>query len=232
MASNSIFIALTGPGIEQTESVCKIADGYECWNLKKFDLDGFTASIQKRIPPANEAVLGNYKLAAGTQPQLHTISDEQYGTAAWGLLLPNDIPEAILDAFAENVFLLNIYSPNFLYPCFHVSDLGIWRHDYGKRSAIYFNAQRQVARFRREEFVRYHGALKSEARYGCWNGDRAKQWDTEDWRLLVASILYLRLQDYENSKEFITWPRESADMATILETLFTAGTEDNSEVGY
>ena len=232
MASKSIFIAFTGPGIDQAEPVCKIADGYECWNLKTFDLDGFIASVQSRIPPVNENVLGNYKLAPGAPQDPFAITDGQYGAAAWGLLLPHDIPEVIVDGYGETLFLLNLYSPRFLYPCFYVTDLGIWRRDYGKRREIYFHAQQQSARFRREEFVKYHQMLKSEAGYGSWNAYRMKCWSTEDWRLLLASILYVGLQDCENSKEFITWPREAADMATILETLFTAGTDDNSEVGY
>ena len=104
--------------------------------------------------------------------------------------------------------------------------------DYKKDKMLYFHGQRQAARFRREEFVRYHQALISEAGYGSSNALRMSKWSKEDWRLYVASLLYVGLQEYENAKEFVTWPRESADMATILEALFTAGTDDNSEVGY
>lgn len=57
MASKSIFIAFIGSGIDQGEGISNIADGYECWNLKKFDLDGFISAIQNRIPPINTNVL-------------------------------------------------------------------------------------------------------------------------------------------------------------------------------
>jgi hypothetical protein len=57
-------------------------------------------------------------------------------------------------------------------------------------------------------------------------------WTREEWRLFVACSLFTELKNYENSKYPITWQRESADMATILEALFTAGTGDNTEVGH
>lgn len=57
-------------------------------------------------------------------------------------------------------------------------------------------------------------------------------WNEEDWRLFVACLLFTELKTYENSKYTFTWQRESADMATILEALFTAGSGDQSEVGY
>lgn len=45
-------------------------------------------------------------------------------------------------------------------------------------------------------------------------------------------MLYSGLKDYDNSKDFFGWQRESADMAAILESLFTAGDTHNEEVGY
>jgi len=163
---------------------------------------------------------------------MFAISDEQYRACSWGLLLPGDVPGAVLDSYSENLFLLNLYSPHFLYPCFYATELGIRRRDHKKASIRYFHSQLQAPRFNREHFVRYHRALIGESGCGAWNPYRTAEWKTEEWRLAVACLLYIGLQEYENSKEFVTWPRESADMATILETLFTAGTDDNSEIGY
>jgi len=58
------------------------------------------------------------------------------------------------------------------------------------------------------------------------------KWDSEDMRLFVACLLFKGLRKSEHSKDVFTWQRESADMATILEALFTAGTGDNAEVSY
>ena len=68
--------------------------------------------------------------------------------------------------------------------------------------------------------------------YSSWNALRMASWKKEDWRLFVACFLYSGLKEYENSKYPIIWQRESADMATLLEALFTAGSDDTSEVGY
>jgi hypothetical protein len=113
-----------------------------------------------------------------------------------------------------------------------VTDLGIWLSEHKKQEMLYFHGQNQATRFKREAFVRYHQALVGAAGYGSSNLLRMGEWSKEDWRLYVASLLYVGLQEYENIKEFVTWPREAADMATILEALFTAGTDDNTEVGY
>lgn len=137
-----------------------------------------------------------------------------------------------MDGYPEHLFLLNLYSPQFLYPIFYATEMGLWRPDHKKQTVLYSRHQQQSARFKREEFARYHQALIAESGYGSWNAYRMTKWDKEGWRLYGACLLYVGLQEYENSKQFVTWPRESADMATILEALFTAGTDDNTEVGY
>ena len=98
MASKSIFIAFTGPEIDQTEPVCKVEDGYECWNVKKFHLDGFIAAMQGCIPPVNDDVAQrNYKHESGTPQDFMSVSDKQYGAASWGLLLPSDVPDSVVN---------------------------------------------------------------------------------------------------------------------------------------
>ncbi len=65
--SKDIFIAFTGPKIEQLTSIHEMSTGYECWNLAAFKMDEFLRSVQERIPPINENVLKNYaRKAAGT----------------------------------------------------------------------------------------------------------------------------------------------------------------------
>ena len=58
------------------------------------------------------------------------------------------------------------------------------------------------------------------------------KWSEEDWRLFMASNFYEWLEKYERGKTIFTWQRESADMATFLETLFTAGDSQNEEITY
>ena len=233
MATKSIFIAFTGPKIEQTDAVYKMADGYECWNLAKFDLDVFVSAIQGPIPPVNENVLKNYKREPGEPDDSYGITNEQYQkTCSWGLLLPADVPGALVNGYAEILFLLNLYSPHFLHPVFYGSDLGISRASQPKNALLYFAQQNQAPIFKQAKFVRFYEALLSESVYASWQADRMAHWNKEDWRLFVACLLFSELKAYENSKYVFTWQRESADMATILEALFTAGGNEQTEVGY
>ena len=228
----SLFIAFTGPKIDQEHATRKIADGYECWDLTKLQLEDFVSAIQSCIPPINANVLKNYKREPNDVAEPFGINEEQYKRSSWGLLLPDCVPDAIVHSYPEVLFLLNLYSPHFLYPVYSVSSFGIFRPDHHKDHRFYFHDQNQADRFRRMVFVKFYEALISESVYGLWQAERMAHWDKEDWRLFVACLLFSELKTYENSKYPFTWQRESADMATILEALFTAGTGDNTEVGY
>ena len=61
--TKTIFLAFTGNPITQKDKVLAIKDGYECWDLKQFTLDEFVEKIQQKIPPINDTVKRNYKLA-------------------------------------------------------------------------------------------------------------------------------------------------------------------------
>ncbi len=230
--TKNIFIAFTGPEMVQESSTHQIAPGYECWNLAKFQLEDFVSAIQGRIPPVNANVLKNYKREPGDVTEPFGISDEHYKKSSWGLLLPDRVPGAFGNGYAEILFLLNLHSPHFLYPVFHVSDFGIFRPDHRKDYRLYFHDQNQANRFKRKEFVEFYEMLISESVYASWQADRMARWNEEDWRLFVACLLFNELKTYEDSKYAFTWQRESADMATILEALFTAGSGDKTEVGY
>jgi hypothetical protein len=232
MGSKNIFIAFTGPKIEQESSIHHIAPGYECWNLTKFVLEGFVSAIKGRIPPINTNVLRNYERKPGEADDPFGIRDEQYKICSWGLLLPDRVPDALGNGYADIVFLLSLYSPRFLYPVFYVTDFGISQPNHHKSHLLYHHDQNQADRFKKEQFVKFYETLTPESVYGSWQADRLARWDKEDWRLFVACLLFTELKRNEYSKEVFTWQRESADMATILEALFTAGTDDSTEVGY
>jgi hypothetical protein len=227
-----IFIAFTGPKIEQTDAILEFSPGYECWNLATSRLQEFLQSVQKRIPPMNENVLKNYRREDGTADSPFGIGFEDYAKCSWGLLLPDLVQDSLGNSYAEIMFLLNLYSPRFLNPVFYLSDFGIYRPDHGEHHLLYYHDQNQANRFKRREFVEFYEELISESGYGAWQADRMARWGSEDMRLFVACLLYKGLRKNEHSKDVFTWQRESADMATILEALFTAGTGDNTEVSY
>lgn len=224
-----MFIAFIGKAIGQSEKIFQIQDGYECWDLKKFTLDEFVEALKKEIPPINDNVLRNYRIEEETV-DIFGITEKKFEECSWGLLIPDTLEEGGF-GYAEVLSLLNLYSPHFLYPIFHVNDMGILRHKYEKDSMIYYHHQDHSI-FVTKEFVNFYKLLLEQTKYGSWHLDRIQNWDVEDWRLFVAFLLYSGLKDYENSKDSFGWQRESAEMATILEALFTAGDAQNEEVSY
>ena len=227
--SRTLFLAFSGRPVEDDEEVVEIKDGYEFWNLKKFTCDGFIDALKNKVPPVNDNVTRNYKISAETR-EPYGISEVIYEKCSWGLVITDTLEEGG-SSYSEAMFLLNLYSPNFLYPIFHADDMGITRHDSKKNPLIYFHTQNHSI-FTDENFVDFYKSLLDQSVYANWDRDRVVNWNKEDWRLFVAALLYSGLPDYENSKDLFGWQRESAEMGTILESLFTAGDARNEEVTY
>ena len=224
-----IFIAFTGPKIKQRKKFL-IENGFECWNLEKFFIDEFVNEIKRIILPINDNVLRNYKKDSD-DGDLFGITEKDFKKCSWGLLLPDTAPGALINSYSEIMFLLNLYAPNFLYPVFHATDFGITKFHHKKNSLIYFHQQNQSKIFKSKKFVNFFKKILPQSVYGTCQRNRFEEWNKEDWRLFVASLLYSELKDYENEKESITWQRETADMMTILESLFTADDSNSEEIG-
>jgi len=231
--SKSIFLAFAGSDVsKEPDAVTEIGDGYECWNLTKFTRASFVAALKEKIPPINNNVLRNYEVEDGSDR--YGITEEKFKKCSWGLLIPDCLDDAVVDAHAETIFLLNLYSPSFLYPVFRAGDMGIITEQYDSLSNlnVYFPLSNQFEFFKKKEFVTFFKLLLPQSQYGTWLLPRIQTWKEEDWRLFVAALLYSGLKEYDNRKTSFGWQRESADMATILESLFTAGDSRNEEVTY
>jgi hypothetical protein len=224
-----MFFAFTGKAIDQTEKILEIQDGYECWDLKKFTLDEFVEELKKKIPPVNNNVLRNYKIELETQDP-YGLTEKRFKQCSWGLLIPDTLEEGGFGD-TETMCLLNLYSSTFLYPAFFANDMGINRRTQNKDPFTYFHTQNGKI-FQTKDFVNFYKKLLEQTKYGEWHYDRIQTWDKEDWRLFVSLSLYSGLKDYENSKSSLGWQRETAEMATILEALFTADDSKNEEVTY
>lgn len=98
--AKDIFIAFTGPKIDQTDAQYEIIPGYECWNLAKFKLGEFLDAIQQRIQPMNENVLRNYRREPGENTPFG-IDFEDYAKCSWGLLLPDLVPDTLGYGYSE-----------------------------------------------------------------------------------------------------------------------------------
>lgn len=223
-----IFIGFYGwdnPPMKQEEKVCKIDDDFECWNLRKFSAQEFIDEIKIKIPPINDNVLINY-LNNGSE--INGINEEDYKRGLWGLLLPNDnnLTEV------EVVSLLSLFSPKFMEPAFYVTNMGIIKFGKIRQVDIEPNDYQGYELFKTPEFVKFYNTMISQMKYFIWKRDVVLSWDDEDWRLFMATNFYNGLREYQKGKTAYTWQRESADMATLLETLFTAGDSQNEEIGY
>lgn len=232
--NQSIFLAFVGPAIPQKEQVKVILDDYELWNLKKFSFDEFIEALKGKIPPVNDNVLKNYKSEETRHP--FGITQKHFEQCSWGLFLPEHIEDILVNDYSESLFLINLYSPAFLYPLFQAGDMGIMRPDHHHRYhwtySAYWHEQNQAEIFTKEEFVHFFRSLLPQSGYGNWYLYRAQKWEREDWRLFVASRLFSNLKDYDTGKSAFEWQRESAEMGAALESLFTAGDTQNTEVIY
>lgn len=232
--SSVIFLGFLGPAIEQEEKIVTIDDDYECWNLKKFSYDEFLVALKEKIPPINANVLRNYEKDDDTQDQFG-LTKKQFEQCSWGLFIPESLEDSIFN-YGETLFLINLYSPEFLYPLFYVGDMGIMRpthqHKHNWEYTAYWHEQNQANLFKRIEFPKFFKLLLSQGGYGTWMLDRAQKWDREDWRLFVASRLFSNLKDYDNGKDPFEWQRESGEMGAALESLFTAGDTQKEEIIY
>lgn len=225
----ALFFAFPGQSIAQNDAVVPIREGFQCWNLKRFERDNFIEALKAAIPPVNDNVLHNY--AASEPGNQFGVSDTEFQACSWGLLIPQTLSGGMM-SYPETLFVLNLYSPEFLYPAFWASDFGIIRPDAVYQRPFFGASQNQADIFKRSEFTRFYEMLLPQSQYANWQLDRSRDWTKEEWRLYVAALLYLGLQQYDKIKNSFGWQRESADMAALLEALFTAADQRNEEISY
>ncbi|MFA5132229.1 MAG: hypothetical protein WC444_02790 [Candidatus Paceibacterota bacterium] len=227
---SQVFIAFYGhpePVMKQEENIYVTAENFECWNLRNFSAEEFMNTIKTKIPPINDNVLINYlNEGAGSGG----ISKEQYGDCLWGLLLPD--PERNFSNSKEVNSLLNLFSTKYMSPAFFVTDMGIRKENKFIGVDVEPNDHQRYEDFKTTDFVSFYNTMIDQMKYFTWRRDTATTWTEEDWRLFMAAGFYEGLEEYSKGKTSYTWQRESADMATLLETLFTAGDSQNEEIGY
>lgn len=226
-----IFIGFYGwpePSLKHEDKILTIAEGFELWNLRKFSAQEFAEAIKEKIPPINKNILRNYTFAGEAT---NGINEVEYGQSLWGLLLPSPTG-ALGNGYHEVLSILNLFSPQFMHPAFYVTDTGINKVSHFSSRNILPNNSQGSDFFITLEFVSFYHLMIEQTKYFIWRRDIVLSWSEEDWRLFMAADFYEGLEKYERSKTHYTWQRESADMATLLETLFTAGDTQNEEIGY
>ena len=224
-----MFIAFGGtetPAQPDTRFV--IEKGYECWKLEGWPFEEILTHLKREIPPLNANIKDeNYLTDLFVKTDIKTL----YAKTRWGLLLPT--PEAGYDHYEEEtIHLLNLFSPEFLYPMLVATDFGMRDYTYYHRDRLHLeHAQNQSHLFRDTKFIEFHRLLFDAMSLFQWELDRVEKWSTEDFRILMADYLFNDLKRYHNSKKPWVGGREYADQCVILETLLSRR-EERMEITY
>ena len=227
-----VFIAFYGwnePEMKQDEKIFTISGDFECWNLKKFSTEEFIDQIKTKIPPVNDNVLRNY---LSSESSTEGISEGLYKKCLWGILLPTADGDQFLTGYKKALSLINLFSPKFMSPAFYVTNFGIQKVPETKQIDSPPNDHQGYELFKNQNFADFYDLMYEQMNYFTWMRDIVLSWQDEDWRLFMAASFYEGLKEYDKGKSVYTWQRESADMATLLEKLFTAGDTQNEEIGY
>lgn len=233
---NKTFLAFTGPEISQAQNIFKNGKQIECWNLKKMDVSDFVEHIKKEVKPVNKRIEEFGYI--NPDPQKHLgISEELYKEASWGLLLPLQVKgrvSSITGSAPEIKMILNLYSSKFLHPIFSVSEIGIrdLNAPKGTPRLVYFHQQEQSEKFKTMGFRKYYSDFVEYGEYATLPHDKLKLWNAEQWRISTALNSFSDLHEYDFGRSLYMWQKEAADMAIILENLFTATDDSNSEIIY
>lgn len=225
----TVMLGFGGPAVELGRKV-ELGKGYQVWNLRALSFDEFVTRLRRTVRPINESAL--YERPADS-PETRGITRALFKKCSWAVRFPKRSGDLSVGKHWEVEFLCNLYSPEFLYPVFHAGDYGIEQNsDRRGLDPAYSILQQQATLFARPEFAKFCDTMRTGACYALWVRDRAARWRSEDWRLFVASQLYLGLREFHNRKSYFGWQRESADIAAMLEALLTAGDKTTAEVGY
>ena len=142
-----------------------------------------------------------------------------YGKCKWGLLLPWDRDHCGEYSISD---LLNLYSSKFLYPYFHVYDIGPAAFMYYNRAhsrRLHLDQdQNQSHAFASQNFFDFFSKMHAVTPY--LQSDRSKtcDWEYDDCNLYLANGLFQDLEIYQ-SKNPEKAGREYADITMILELL-------------
>lgn len=216
------FLAFAGPALKQKNLRQKLASGMQCWDLKKMSFAQFIDEIKKEIPPINANVTDEYYVHGfGRKSDMEKI----YEKCSWGLLI--SIPEQRSWGYDEEIiFLLNLYSPDFLYPLLTANDLGLEDLTYIFEEVLHDKLwtlklwnQNKASLFKSRKFSKFLKEMENVSSLFQWVADRVTKWKLEEVRIWMACLLFNELKQYDGSKRGFVSHKEYLDLCVILETL-------------
>jgi hypothetical protein len=228
-----IFIGFYGAGkISQSKKITIFKNGLQCWDLRKMPLEEFVFEIKKIILPVNKNIKDEYYISSDDTSL--GITQIQFNRCSYGILVPVlfDEDQYMYGVHKKLISLLNLFQSKFIKnSAFFVSDMGITAltpQDEVRYLGIGLDARDG---FKNNNFYKFYTVMAPMMKYFVWSRDEVVKWSDEDWRIYMACTFYYDLGRYQSSKSTYMWQRESADMATLLELLITAGNK-SEEIGY
>lgn len=230
-----IFIGFGGP---KTESKNYDGGKISCWSLATSSLESFIDEVKKVIPPINDNITDENYFGGGHKANFGLGIKEIWGKVSWGILIQDDAARSYTDLYERALFLINVFSPSFLYPIFYVSHLGAHRISYdhypyanmfGWPADIRYHNQNQFEKFAAENLELFFNNLLPQSIYVSNSADRLRDWTREEWSIFAAAILFEGLKTYDSSKSPFLWQREAADISAIAEALCV---EEKEELRY
>ncbi|MBI2635738.1 hypothetical protein HYW84_00215 [Candidatus Peregrinibacteria bacterium] len=217
-----IFIAFAGKKSSETEITLRLSPTIEYWNLQNIDFDTFVDLVKKAIHPVHDNITDDRYAQDTWKCDVKQLYQNE---ASFGLLLPTPATDRNYGYHDAALHALNLFSPAFLYPIFHVDDLGCSATPHLHTSREYGQTVRDQPdvskHFRTENFVKYYEKTFGSLDYFGRNRDLGKTWMPNDWRLCWMHTLYGDLRGYQNTAKIQgTFLKECVDLCVILEALF------------
>lgn len=212
-----IFLAFGGMEIQQVEKRFIIKESFECWNLKKMGFLEFVNELKSEIPPINGNIKDkNYLRGVIGKADMPKI----YDRCSWGLLLPH-LEDRDWTDDSQILFILNLYSPEFLFPLFKADDMGL--DDLTRDLSKYYiepnHTQNQSDIFKSSAFPEFYKKLLPQCALFSHHTDKTGKWTNEQMLIGMACFLFNDLRKYSSGKNPYTYHREYLDLCVILEML-------------
>ncbi len=217
-----VFLAFSGIRGKATNGTNYSGNTLSCWRLNHPTVSEFITAIKKEIPPHPNIKDDFYETTDSNAS--FGLTEALWADALWGILVIDKSGDSYTDLFDRALFLANIFSPDFLYPIFYISDFGVHKVGHTKKllenkAHARFHNQDKFSLFATKNADDFFELLLEPAGYASTSADRSRNWDREGWRIFAASILFDGLKQYDNSKTLFSWQREAADMSAIYEAL-------------
>jgi len=220
-----IFLAFPSYKVKIRGKRKKIGD-FEFWNLDKINRNEFINLIEKEIKPSNKNVKRNNHAWLDEDNPYKDMYQSCYDNSVWGILLP-DYSKDKLDSKYESSLIINLFSDLSLPIMFSVASGGITIYKSKLDDLEKSKFHSEDKKFTNIKFTEFYKLLTPEVMGINWRADEVLKWDREQWRLSIACLLFSELEQYQRSKDVMTWQKECAEIVTLYETLLSRCKNDN-----